>query len=171
MLGKLVYYLLGEKDGDDCKEEGDMNNILYENVENNWIIVDIQAQHPVVDQEIDPLENLLIEHPSMSAYTLKNKDRDCNEEAEVDENLQGLRAVPVVYHAPKNMSSLIEKSDVICRNHVHFMQRARLHGEHKKLNRNYLLRQSRAWKWHSGKEKTSRRFKQPLPHISRYPKN
>ncbi|XP_051884749.1 tumor protein p53-inducible nuclear protein 1 isoform X1 [Pristis pectinata] len=168
MLGKLACFFLGERDGDDRDEQSDTSNILYENVEDDWIIVDIQAQYPALKLEMDPLENLLIEHPSMSVYTLRNKNSDSGEEAELEEDLESLRIVPVVCHAPRSILSLIGNDSVLHRNHVHFMQRVRLHAESKTLSRNHLLRQNRAWKRHSGKEKTSRWFKQPRPRISRY---
>ncbi|XP_051884751.1 tumor protein p53-inducible nuclear protein 1 isoform X3 [Pristis pectinata] len=91
MLGKLACFFLGERDGDDRDEQSDTSNILYENVEDDWIIVDIQAQYPALKLEMDPLENLLIEHPSMSVYTLRNKNSDSGEEAELEEDLESLR--------------------------------------------------------------------------------
>ncbi|XP_062923021.1 tumor protein p53-inducible nuclear protein 2 [Mobula hypostoma] len=164
MLGKLASFLFGERDGDDCEEKGGMSNILYENVEDDWVIVDIQDQYPVLILENDPLENLLTEHPSMPVYCLRIENSDGEEEAEL-EDLESLRTV---HHAPRITFSLTGKDGVLHRNHVRFMQRIRLHAERKKLSRNHLLRQNRAWKRHSGKKKTSHCFKQPRPRISRH---
>uniref|UniRef100_UPI00398EDA92 tumor protein p53-inducible nuclear protein 2 n=1 Tax=Pristiophorus japonicus TaxID=55135 RepID=UPI00398EDA92 len=168
MLGKLTSFFLGETDEEDNKENSELNNILYENEEDDWVIVDIQVQYPVGKLEIDPLENLLIEHPSMSVYTLKNKDSDDEEEAELEEKLEGHRAVPVAQYIPRRVSTLIGNGGVVCTNHVRFMQRAKLHVERRKLSRNHLLRQNKARKRHSTKEKNSRYFKQPRQLISRY---
>ncbi|XP_067854067.1 tumor protein p53-inducible nuclear protein 2 [Heptranchias perlo] len=169
MLGKLTIFFLGETDEDDSKENNnDMNNILFENEDDGWIIVDIQAQYSVVKLEIDPLENLLIEHPSMSVYTLRNTNSDGEEEAEYEQILEGPRAVPVAHYIPRRMSALTGNGGVEHTNHVHFMQRAKLHVERRKLSRNHLLRQNRARKRYSTKEKNSGRFKQPCQRVSRY---
>ncbi|XP_072926215.1 uncharacterized protein [Hemitrygon akajei] len=93
MLGKLVSFLLGERDGDDCEEKGVMNNILYENVEDDWVMVDIQDQYPVLKLENAPVKNLLTEHPSMSVYSLRITNSDGEEEAEL-EDLESLRLGP-----------------------------------------------------------------------------
>ncbi|XP_059848947.1 uncharacterized protein si:ch211-260e23.9 [Hypanus sabinus] len=85
MLGKLVSFLLGERDGDDCEEKSVMNNILYENVEDDWVMVDIQDQYPVLKLENAPVKNLLTEHPSMSVYSLRITNSDGEEEAELED--------------------------------------------------------------------------------------
>ncbi|XP_078400484.1 uncharacterized protein LOC144682067 [Cetorhinus maximus] len=170
MLGKLTRFFLGEVDEGDNEENSDMNNVLYENEEDDWIIVTIQVQHPMARLEIDPPENLLIEHPSMSVYTLWNKNDDSEEAADLAEKLEGHRVVPVAHYIPLRMSTLIGNGDVIRANHMRFMQRAKLHVERRKLSRNQLLRQNRAWKRHSTKERSSRHFKQPHQRISRYSK-
>ncbi|XP_067905452.1 tumor protein p53-inducible nuclear protein 2 [Heterodontus francisci] len=168
MLGRLTSFFLGEVDVEDNKENSDMNNILYENEEDDWIIVNIQVQYPVTKLEIDPLENLLIEHPSVSIYTLRNKNSDCEEIAELTEKLEGHKAITVAHYIPRRMSALIGNGGVVHTSHMSFMQRAKLHVERRKLSHNQLLRQNRAWKRHSTKDKSSRHFKQPRQRISRY---
>ncbi|XP_038662549.1 si:ch211-260e23.9 [Scyliorhinus canicula] len=166
MLGKLARFFLGEVDEGDDQENSDMNNILYENEEDDWIIVNIQVKYPVVRLDTDPLENLLIVQPSMSVYTQKNKNNEREEAADLEDH----RAVPVARYIPPRMSSLIGNGGVVHTNHVRFMQCAKLHVERRKLSRNQLLRQNRVWKRRSTKERNCRHFKQPHQRISRYSK-
>ncbi|XP_078066938.1 uncharacterized protein LOC144492608 [Mustelus asterias] len=165
MLGRLTRFFLGVVDEGDDQESSGMNNIVYENEEDDWVIVNIQVRNPVTRLELDPLENLLIEHPSMSVYTQRNKNNESEEAADLAEKLEGHRAVPVVHYIPLRMSTLI---GVVDTNHLRFMQRAKLHVERRRLSRNQLLRQNRVWKRHSTKERSSRHFKQPHQRISRY---
>ncbi|XP_060694078.1 uncharacterized protein si:ch211-260e23.9 isoform X3 [Hemiscyllium ocellatum] len=83
MLGKLTRFFLGKMDGEDNEGMSGMNNILYENEEDDWIIVNIQVEYPVKRLEINPLEDQL-GHPS-------SNNHDSEEATELTEKLEGHR--------------------------------------------------------------------------------
>ncbi|XP_072452296.1 uncharacterized protein [Chiloscyllium punctatum] len=160
MLGKLTRFFLGEMDREDNEGMSGMNNILYENEEDDWIIVNIQVEYPVTRLEINPLEDQL-GHPS-------SNNHDSEEATELTEKLEGHRAVPVAHYIPRRMSTLFGDCGMVHTNQMRVMQRAKLYAERRKLSRNQLLRQNRTRKRHCTKETSARHFKQPRQRISRY---
>ncbi|KAJ3594111.1 hypothetical protein NHX12_006443 [Muraenolepis orangiensis] len=68
MIGKILSHLLGNF-ADDFDEAGDARyEELMESEEGGWVIVNVSDGVPLSAPLVDPLEDLLIEHPSMSVY-------------------------------------------------------------------------------------------------------
>eukprot|EP00062_Callorhinchus_milii_P005289 gi/632944577/ref/XP_007887581.1/ PREDICTED: tumor protein p53-inducible nuclear protein 1-like isoform X1 [Callorhinchus milii] len=169
MLGKLASFFLNETYEDSKESISDLNHMLYESEEDDWIIVDIQGQQPVVNVPTDPLENLLIEHPSMSVYSLENKNKDSEEESAAEEEGQTPKVIPIVQYVPRRVSAFRIRDSVLEHtNHIHFMQCAKLYVERRKLSCNHLRRQNRARKRYFAKEKHFGHFKQPCQRNHKY---
>ncbi|KAM6977867.1 tumor protein p53-inducible nuclear protein 2 [Aplochiton taeniatus] len=158
MFGKILSQLLGngvedfsavdsEDIVDDAFEE------LLECEEGGWVIVKFQENPDLSVPEVDPLENLLIEHPSMSVYQKRPQLPDEEEEEEQEEedltssnplapSLKP-RLVPVRRHISWMLAawgSPLPGSDL----HLLSLQRARTQTERRKLSRNATQRQNLA---------------------------
>ncbi|NWX88550.1 T53I2 protein, partial [Nothoprocta ornata] len=113
------------------------------------------AEGPGLDSmESNPMEDLLIEHPSMSVYVTSNSlvlDRDSPEETSEGE-------VPETRperHAPHHSTSLTVKAAILEKvGQARRVQRAKQLAERHRLSQKALQRQNRA------RERPSRRFKQ-----------
>ncbi|XP_063044288.1 tumor protein p53-inducible nuclear protein 1 [Engraulis encrasicolus] len=88
MIGKLLSHILGnmEEDvimkGNGVQDENDEDLLEYDDGE--WIVINM---HESSSAEVDPLENLLIEHPSMSVYKMVLSRAEEEEEEEEEEDL------------------------------------------------------------------------------------
>ncbi|MGH0129256.1 UNVERIFIED_CONTAM: hypothetical protein FKN15_063241 [Acipenser sinensis] len=150
MIGKITSLLLGDK----------MEEELLENEEGEWVIVNVRESYPVVQLEMGPLENLLIEHPSMSVYNMRGRSSDQEEEEEEDADVPW--PAQMERYAPRRVTVLERIS------HLHYMQRAELLVNRRKLSRNHLHRQNRSKKRYSPKEKHCGNFKQPCQRVYNY---
>ncbi|TKS70385.1 hypothetical protein D9C73_004454 [Collichthys lucidus] len=70
MIGKILSQLLGNA-AEDFEAADKTFEELMEFEEGEWVIVDLPENGPLSAPQVDPLENLLIEHPSMSVYQMR----------------------------------------------------------------------------------------------------
>ncbi|XP_077419292.1 uncharacterized protein LOC144050148 [Vanacampus margaritifer] len=82
MIGKFLAQLLG---GGECEDRGDE---LLEFEDGGWVIVNLPEAGPLSSPDgSEPLENLLLEHPSMSVYQMRRRmsaaDHQNDEEEEI----------------------------------------------------------------------------------------
>ncbi|KAK6477113.1 tumor protein p53-inducible nuclear protein 2-like [Huso huso] len=159
MIGKITSFLLGDKM--EKANEYDEYKELLETEEGEWVIVNVHESCPVVQLEMGSLENLLIEHPSMSVYNMRGQSSD-QEEEEEDEDTDAPRPAQMARYAPRRVTVLARIS------HLHYMQRAELLVDRRKLSRNRLHRQDRSKKRYSPKEKHCGNFKQPCQRVYNY---
>ncbi|XP_071403301.1 tumor protein p53-inducible nuclear protein 2 [Centroberyx affinis] len=170
MIGKILSQLLGNTEAaDDTYEE------LMEFEEGGWVIVNLPDNGPLSAPEADPLENLLIEHPSMSVYQMRR--RLSGEEEEEEEEVEELgsededeedspRPVAVRQHISWRLAAW--GIPLPCNVQLLAVQRARTQAERKKLSRSALHRQNLAKTRFSPAEKRYGHFKQPCQRLYNY---
>ncbi|KAJ8417713.1 hypothetical protein AAFF_G00225560 [Aldrovandia affinis] len=144
---RKVLALLGATDEDDVNvnnvvEDSENCEDLFEFEEGDWVIINIHEGQALALPEVDPLENLLIEHPSMSVYQLRcqRTEDDLGSEEEEEEDEDSPRPVPLIRSIPWRMTpwgSILE-----CVNHFQAIERARVHVERRKLTHGALCRQN-----------------------------
>lgn len=171
MLGKILSHLLGNT-GDDFETVDDTFEDLMEFEEGGWVIVNLPESVPLSAPEADPLENLLIEHPSMSVYQIR---RRMSGEEEVEEEEEGgsdedeedsARPVAVRRHISWRLAAW--GIPLPCNIQLLAVQRARTQAERKKLTRSALHRQNLAKTRFSPAERRYGHFKQPCQRLYNY---
>uniref|UniRef100_UPI003AAF41B6 tumor protein p53-inducible nuclear protein 2 n=1 Tax=Centroberyx gerrardi TaxID=166262 RepID=UPI003AAF41B6 len=170
MIGKILSQLLGNAEAaDDTYEE------LMEFEEGGWVIVNLPDNGPLSAPEADPLENLLIEHPSMSVYQMRRRLSGEEEEEEEEEEELGSededeedspRPVAVRQHISWRLAAW--GIPLPCNVQLLAVQRARTQAERKKLSRSALHRQNLAKTRFSPAEKRYGHFKQPCQRLYNY---
>ncbi|XP_029902942.1 tumor protein p53-inducible nuclear protein 2 [Myripristis murdjan] len=167
MIGKILSHLLGNTEvaDDDTYEE------LMEFEEGGWVIVNLPESGPLSAPEVDPLENLLIEHPSMSVYQMRR--RMSREEEEEEEELgsdedEELSARPAAVRQHVSWRLAAWGIPLPCHVQLLAVQRARSQAERKKLSRGALHRQNLAKTRFSAAEKRYGHFKQPCQRLYSY---
>ncbi|KAM9546065.1 tumor protein p53-inducible nuclear protein 2-like isoform 2-T2 [Salvelinus alpinus] len=113
--------------------------------------------------EEDPLENLLIEHPSMSVYQIRHQTSD---EEDSDEEDASPRPVPVKQHVSWRLAAW--GSPLPCNVQLLAIQQARTHVECKKLTRSAFQRQNLAKMRFSPSDRRFGHFKQPCQRLYNY---
>ncbi|XP_018613499.1 tumor protein p53-inducible nuclear protein 2 [Scleropages formosus] len=174
MIGKLLAQLLGNSDERDMVDvydgvdENEGCRELYEFEDGEWVIIDINENHGMAMPEMDPLENLLIEHPSMSVYKLrcrKSQEEEVNmeqeeQEAEEEEREKGsARSLPSRRLIPWRMTVWASTFGYDCR--VLSLQGSRAKTERRKLTHGALRRRNLAKMRFSMAEQRYGHFKQP----------
>ncbi|XP_066569783.1 tumor protein p53-inducible nuclear protein 2 [Amia ocellicauda] len=165
MFGKIANLFLGNRN-DNPNDKCDVSEEFFEFEEGGWVIVTFQEKDPLEQPEINPLENLLIEHPSMSVYNLRDWGSDEEDLNSEEEDEDSSRLVQVGRFIPWRLSMWevsVEKDSPL-----HCIRRARQHSEHRKLSRGHLCRQNRCKKRYSPREKHYGCFKQPCQRIYNY---
>ncbi|XP_057707308.1 tumor protein p53-inducible nuclear protein 1 isoform X2 [Corythoichthys intestinalis] len=141
MIGRIISQLLG---GGRPDETGDALDEPLEFEEGGWVIVRMPAGPLLSPEEAaDPLENLLIEHPSMSVYQMSRGAEDEREGSdEEEENLSPRPVNSPSSSAPsrRRVSWRLAAWGVPLPSEVLFCGRAAV--ERKKLSRGALLRQN-----------------------------
>lgn len=166
MIGKILSHLLGNTEvaDDDTYEE------LMEFEEGEWVIVNLPESGPLSAPEVDPLENLLIEHPSMSVYQMRRRmsgeEEEEEEELGSDEDEVSSRPAAVRPHVSWRLAAW--GIPLPCRVQLLSVQRARSQVERKKLGRGALHRQNMARTRFSAAEKRYGHFKQPCQRLCNY---
>nr|XP_055064210.1 tumor protein p53-inducible nuclear protein 2 [Misgurnus anguillicaudatus] len=163
MIGKIIAQFVGsveENPSDAVVETEDYTNLL-ELEDGEWVIINIQENQSVGSCEANTLENLLIEHPSMSVYQMKPDEEDIALEEEEPEDM---RSPPIRRH----VSWLAAwGSPLPCSNILLSVQRARVYNEHRKLTRGALNRQNLT-KTRFLSERRYGFFKQPTQRLYNY---
>ncbi|XP_055064210.2 uncharacterized protein [Misgurnus anguillicaudatus] len=164
MIGKIIAQFVGsveENPSDAVVETEDYTNLL-ELEDGEWVIINIQENQSVGSCEANTLENLLIEHPSMSVYQMKPDEEDIALEEEEPEDMT--RSPPIRRH----VSWLAAwGSPLPCSNILLSVQRARVYNEHRKLTRGALNRQNLT-KTRFLSERRYGYFKQPTQRLYNY---
>uniref|UniRef100_UPI00398E6CF6 tumor protein p53-inducible nuclear protein 2 isoform X2 n=1 Tax=Pristiophorus japonicus TaxID=55135 RepID=UPI00398E6CF6 len=119
---------------------------LTEKEDDGWLIVDFPEGQDEVQVESSPLENLLIEHPSMSVYDASNTniitlEEDASEiinDGNTTRTRVGRWAVPTPA-AVLGRAGTLEKASQVRR-----IQRAKQRVEQRQLSRNRIQRQNLA---------------------------
>ncbi|KAL3066055.1 hypothetical protein OYC64_016072 [Pagothenia borchgrevinki] len=160
MFGKLLSQLLWNA-GEDF-ETTDSYEELMESEEGGWIIVNLPENEPLSALSAGPLENLLIEHPSMSVYQMRCMSGE--EEVGSDEEEEDTSR-PVVVR--RHISWRLAAWGVPLPGHLQLLavQRAGAQAERKKLSRGGLHRQNLAKMRFSPTEKRYGHFKQPCQRL------
>ncbi|XP_038556597.1 si:ch211-260e23.9 [Micropterus salmoides] len=172
MIGKILSQLLGNA-GEDFEAADNTYEELMEFEEGGWVIVNLPENGPLSAPEVDPLENLLIEHPSMSVYQMRCRMSPAEEEEEEEEELGSdedeedtSRSVAVRRHISWRLAAW--GIPLPCKVQLLAVQRARTQVERKKLSRSALHRQNLAKMHFSPAEKRYGHFKQPCQRLCNY---
>lgn len=169
MIGKFLSQLLGNA-GEDFEAADDTCDELMEFEEGGWVIVNLPENGPLSVPDVDPLENLLIEHPSMSVYQMRCKMSGVEEEEELssdDEQEDIHRPVAVRRHVSWRLAAW--GIPLPCNIQLMAVQRAaRTQVERKKLSRSALHRQNLAKTRFYPAEKRYGHFKQPCQRLYNY---
>ncbi|AWP02039.1 putative tumor protein p53-inducible nuclear protein 2-like [Scophthalmus maximus] len=168
MIGKILSHLLWNT-GEDFEAIDDTFEELMEFEEGEWIIVNLPEIGQLSAPEVDPLENLLIEHPSMSVYQMRCRTSGAEEEEEQgsDEDEEDTsRPVAVRQHISWRLAAW--GIPLPCKIQLLAVQRARTPAERKKLSRGSLHRQNIAKLRFSPAEKRFGYFKQPCQRFYNY---
>ncbi|XP_026234396.1 tumor protein p53-inducible nuclear protein 2 [Anabas testudineus] len=165
MIGKIFSHLLGNG-GEDTAERA------YEHVmeleEEGWVIVHLPENGLLSAPEADPLENLLIEHPSMSVYQMRSgaEEEDLGDEEDEEDEEDASRAVAVRRHISWHLAAwgipLPYNIQLLA------VQKAGTQVERKKLSRSFLHRQNLTKLRFSPAEKRYGHFKQPCQRLYNY---
>ncbi|GAA6224431.1 tumor protein p53-inducible nuclear protein 2-like [Lates japonicus] len=169
MIGKMLSHLLGNV-GEDFEAADNTYEELMEFEEGGWVIVNLPENGSLSVPEVDPLENLLIEHPSMSVYQMGCRISGAEEEEEElgsDEDEEEIsRPVAVRQHISWRLAAW----GIPLPGNIQLLavQRSRTLAERKKLSRSSLHRQNLAKLRFSPADKRYGYFKQPCQRLYNY---
>ncbi|XP_051501068.1 tumor protein p53-inducible nuclear protein 2-like [Myxocyprinus asiaticus] len=163
MFGKLIAQFVGsaEKDSDVAVETDNCAN-LFEFEDGDWVIIKINKNQSLGSAEADILENLLIEHPSMSVYQMRPEE-DLSSDEEVEDMA---RPVPLRRHVSWQLAAW--GSPLPCSTILLSVQRARVYNEHRKMTRGALNRQNLTQTRFSPSDRRYGYFKQPTQRLYNY---
>ncbi|KAL7833333.1 hypothetical protein AOLI_G00282930 [Acnodon oligacanthus] len=162
MISKLLAQLLGGAEGEAAAAvENEGCEDVSEVEDGEWVIINIQENRSLGLVEEDPLENLLIEHPSMSVYQMRR--RRIEEEEASDDEKGSPRPVPVRRHVSWCLAAWGDPLPVLLS-----VQRARAHADRRKLTRSALHRQNLANTRFSPTDRRYGHFKQPTQRLYNY---
>ncbi|KAI5088820.1 tumor protein p53-inducible nuclear protein 2-like [Silurus meridionalis] len=162
MIRKVLTQILlggGGEEVDEVVVENESCMELLECEDGDWIIINVPDNSSLGLLVKDPLENLLIEHPSMSVYQMCHQR--INEEDVSDEEDDSSRCVQV----RRDVSRLLP---LCCASELLTEQRARVYSERRKLSRGALSRQNLVKTRLSNTERRYGHFKQPTQRLYNY---
>lgn len=165
MLGKFFSHLLGNAVDE---EAADTVEDLMEFEEGEWVIVNLPANGQLTVPEVDPLENLLIEHPSMSVYQIRRRVSGAEEEEEGSSGEEDDVPRPVAVRRHLSWRLAAWGVPLPCNVQLLTVQRAKTQAERKKLSRSALHRQNMAKTRFSPSERRYGHFKQPSQRLYNY---
>uniref|UniRef100_A0A0F7Z475 Tumor protein p53-inducible nuclear protein 2-like protein n=1 Tax=Micrurus fulvius TaxID=8637 RepID=A0A0F7Z475_MICFL len=120
--------------------------VSKEEEEDGWLIIDLPEGPDAVSMESSPMEDLLIEHPSMSVYVTTTSSIIAERE-DPEENIQE-NEIPencLQRRPPHHSTSLATKAAILEKvNQVRRIQRAKQLAEKHKLSQKVMKRQNRA---------------------------
>ncbi|KAL4613620.1 tumor protein p53-inducible nuclear protein 2-like [Arapaima gigas] len=174
MIAKFLAQLLGNGDNGDVVDIsgtlGDSKSCreLHESEDGDWIIINIHENYGKTPPEMDPLENLLIEHPSMSVYKLRfrkseEEGLDMEQEEEKEKGKGSTRSLPARRLIPWRMTVWASVLGHGCC--VLPLQASRARTEHRRLTRGALRRRNLAETRFSMAERCYGHFKQPCQRV------
>ncbi|XP_052010008.1 tumor protein p53-inducible nuclear protein 2 [Xyrauchen texanus] len=161
MFAKLIAQFVGsaEKDSDVAVETDDCANLL-EFEDGDWVIIKINENQSLGSAEANILENLLIEHPSISVYQIPEEDLASDEVEDM------ARPVPLRRHVSWRLAAW--GSPLPCSTILLSVQRARVYNEHRKMNRGALNRKNLIQTRFSPSDRRFGYFKQPTQRLYNY---
>ncbi|TRY60620.1 hypothetical protein DNTS_014010 [Danionella cerebrum] len=158
MIGRFLAQLVGKEDKDgDIAVEADNCENLFEFDDGEWVIIKIHENQSFDSRDTNILENLLIEHPSMSVYQMRPDQQDISSDEEPEDVA---RPVPVRRHISWRLAAW--GSPVPCSTILLSVQRAR------KLSRGAINRQNLTRARCSASERRCGYFKQPTQRFYNY---
>ncbi|CAN9506888.1 unnamed protein product [Ophioblennius macclurei] len=168
MIGKILSHLLGNAN-DEFEAMEDSYDKLLEFEEGEWVIVNLQEDGPLSAPVVGPLENLLIEHPSMSVYQMRCRMGEAEKEepsAEEEDDEDTSRPVAVRRHVSWRLAAW--GIPLSCNIQLLAVQKSRTQADRRKLSRGVLQRQNLAKMRVSPGEKRYGHFKRPSPRFYNY---
>ncbi|XP_003220542.1 tumor protein p53-inducible nuclear protein 2 isoform X2 [Anolis carolinensis] len=119
--------------------------ISKEEEEDDWLIIDITECSDPVSMESNPMEDLLIEHPSMSVYVTSSTIVVETQTPEEHINRDGEEPERRLQrHAPHHSTSLATKAAILEKvSQVHRIQRAKQLAEKHNFSQKVMQRQNR----------------------------
>ncbi|XP_008403152.1 tumor protein p53-inducible nuclear protein 1 [Poecilia reticulata] len=169
MIGKILSHLLGNA-GEESEAAGGTNEELLEFEEEEWVIVNVPESGPLPSPDADPLENLLIEHPSMSVYQIRCRMEGAQEEekelASDDGEEETSRPLAVRRHISWHLAAW--GNPLPCGLQLLAMQRARSQAQRKKLSHSALHRHNMTKTQLSPKGKGHGNIRRPSPRLYNY---
>ncbi|XP_043100756.1 si:ch211-260e23.9 [Puntigrus tetrazona] len=164
MISRILAQLVGREEKDvGVAEETENSANLLEFDDGEWVIIKIHENQSLGSSDSNVLENLLIEHPSMSVYQMRHDQEDPGS----DEDTEDMpRPVPIRRHVSWRLAAW--GSPLPCSTILLSVQRARVYNEHRKLTRGALNRQNLARTRHSPSERRYGFFKQPTQRLYNY---
>uniref|UniRef100_A0A3Q0RGE1 Si:ch211-260e23.9 n=1 Tax=Amphilophus citrinellus TaxID=61819 RepID=A0A3Q0RGE1_AMPCI len=159
MITKLLSQLLGNPGGD-LKSEGSTYEKFLEQEDEGWVIVNLPAP------DMDPLENLLIEHPSMSVYQMRRREEE-EEEEEPGSNEEDTSR-PVAVRRQVSWRLAAWGFPLPYNVQLAAVQRARSRAERRKLSHSALHRQNLTKMHFCPGERRYGHFKQPCQRLYNY---
>ncbi|XP_053100862.1 tumor protein p53-inducible nuclear protein 2 isoform X2 [Hemicordylus capensis] len=116
--------------------------VSEEEEEDGWLIIDLPEGPDPVSMESNPMEDLLIEHPSMSVYVTSSSIVVESPEEQISEGELPERRLQ--RHAPHHSTSLATKAAILEKvNQVRRIQRAKHLVEKHKFSPKVMQRQNR----------------------------
>ncbi|XP_060715391.1 tumor protein p53-inducible nuclear protein 1 [Tachysurus vachellii] len=161
MISKILMQLLhggAREEADSVVVENESCVELLESEDGDWIIINMSDHSSLRLLDKDPLENLLIEHPSMSVYQMF---RQRTNEEDVFDKVYSPRCVQV----RRDVSTLL---GLWCGSVLFSDPRARPYSERRKLSRSSLSRQNLLRTRNSNTEHRYGHFKQPSQRLYNY---
>ncbi|XP_047218802.1 tumor protein p53-inducible nuclear protein 1 isoform X2 [Girardinichthys multiradiatus] len=168
MIGKIRSYLLGNV-REDSEAGSGTNEELLEFEEEEWVIVNIQDSRPMSAPDVDPLENLLIEHPSMSVYQIRCRMGGAEEEEELasdEDEEETSRPAAVRRHISWHLAAW--GNPLPCNLQLLAEQRSRRQAERRRLSRSNIHRQNMTNAQFSPKDKKYGNLRCPSPRLYNY---
>ncbi|XP_026071122.1 tumor protein p53-inducible nuclear protein 1 [Carassius auratus] len=164
MISRILAQLLGseEKDSDNAEETDNCANLL-EFDEGEWVVIKIHENLSLGSADTNSLENLLIEHPSMSVYQMNPDQEELGSDEETEDKP---RPVPIRRHVSWRLAAW--GSPLPCSTILLSVQRARVYNEHRKLTRGALNRQNLTRTRYSPSERSYGYYKQPTQRLHNY---
>ncbi|XP_072527328.1 tumor protein p53-inducible nuclear protein 2 [Salminus brasiliensis] len=165
MIGKIFAQLLGSaEEGAGVSVENEGSEEVFEFEDGEWVIINLHENRSLGRVEEDPLENLLIEHPSMSVYQMRRGRMEEQEEEASDEDEEdSLRPAPVRRHVSWRLAAWGSPLPILLS-----VQRAKAHVDRRKLTRSALNRQNLANTRFSPADRRYGQFKQPTQRLYNY---
>uniref|UniRef100_A0A8D0AZJ7 Tumor protein p53 inducible nuclear protein 2 n=1 Tax=Salvator merianae TaxID=96440 RepID=A0A8D0AZJ7_SALMN len=118
--------------------------ITKEEEEDGWLIIDVPEGPDPVSMESNPMEDLLIEHPSMSVYVTSSSIVMEKEDPEEYTHKSEVPERRLQRHAPHHSNSLATKAAILEKvNQVRRIQRAKQLSEKHKFSPKVMQRQNR----------------------------
>ncbi|XP_069099909.1 tumor protein p53-inducible nuclear protein 2 isoform X3 [Pleurodeles waltl] len=171
MFQAITSLFFSESSSDGLEEEP--KAFVLEEEDDGWLIIDLPGPGPV-NVESSPLEDLLIEHPSMSVYVTSNSlvvesavEPESLEEHSSERHTSRSRVERRATHHPTSIATkaaILEKVSQVCR-----IQRAKERVERHKLSRKAMQRQNLTREVHQRRAKHLSNFVyQPSQRVYNY---